>query len=320
MVSDSLSSTMNDCKWLMSFDHHGGPFSPTTETTTVTASAAVIDSINVFHGLPLMLDFQIPGAIGSGNSKDSYNINNTVIPQSSYSCINMLHRNSNSVSSFSSSSSSSTMPDISTNITFPNDTFYLQKDIALSLPLNPDIITTTTLNGKGKTNYHQQQPIIPLSSCSGTPSSSSNLNFHLNNNINNNNKKSLNQYKNRKQIRAAPYSPSSSSSSSSFLTLPKRNPRADKQRSTTSTKRQQRTVKGCYTTTKRTYERSDPCHECGRTFSRPKDLKRHETTVHAPQTIHQCHKCGHHFRRKDSLLRHERTKTDCCRRHRRRHR
>ena len=317
-VSYSPSSTM-DAHDRIHFDQQVEMSTPTTETTIITAPTTVIDSTDAFDRSPMILDLQKTAATATSyNSNNNYNMDDTIIPQSSFSYINMLHRNSNSVSSFSSSSSSSSCAifDMPTDIAHLNDSFFLQGDITSSLPQKPDIIPTT-INEKGKTNYHQQS-IIPLSSCSGT-ANSSNLNSHLKSNINNN-KKSLNQYKNRNSIRVAPHLPLASSS---LLPLTKRNSRTDKQYSITSEKHQQHTMKGCNTTTpsmiKRTYERSDPCHECGKTFSRGQDLKRHERSVHEPQRIHQCHKCGQSFPRNDSLLRHERKETDCRYRHRRRH-
>ena len=59
--------------------------------------------------------------------------------------------------------------------------------------------------------------------------------------------------------------------------------------------------------------RSVPCHYCGKTFGRERDLLRHQDSVHnCTKILYECW-CGLSFPRKDSLQRHiKRKRTSRC--------
>ncbi|KAG2222618.1 hypothetical protein INT45_008282 [Circinella minor] len=301
-LSYSVSSLiMDDCD-MLNFDQQIEMSTSTTKTTTAMISPALVkDSTNGFEDSPIILNFQKTAT--SGTSNNNSNINDTTIPQSSSSYINMLHRNNNSFSSFGSSSSLmlDTPP---THDTLPNYSVIPHEDRSLSLPNELDMITTTTLKEKEKPNYYNQ-PMIPLSSCySSTSTTNTSLNFHVqsNNNI------SLSQYTNNKPIRIAPYSPSLSKrnrnqSNQHFIKHQQQMTESDTTTTTTTTKK---TAKK-----KRKYSESDPCGNCGKKFTREIDRKRHENTVHTRQKKYKCRECGRSFSRHDSLLRHERKEKDC---------
>ncbi|KAI7852988.1 hypothetical protein BDC45DRAFT_558270 [Circinella umbellata] len=303
-LSYSLSSIMDGCD-MLNFDQQVEMSTPTTKTTTttMTSPAIVKDSTNGFEESPMMLDFQKTAT--SGTSSNNNDINNTAVPPSFSSYINMLHRDNNSFSSFDSSLTPDTP---STHVTLPNYSVIPQEDISLSSPRKSDMITTT-LKEKEKPNYYNQ-PMTPLSSCyTSTSTTNTSLTFHAQSN-NNNNNISLSQYTNNKPIKIAPYSPSLSErngnqSNQRFIKHQHQMTESDTTTTTTTTRRTTVAVK------KRKYSESPPCGNCGKKFTRGIDLTRHKKTVHNHLKKYKCHECGRPFSRHDSLLRHERNIKDC---------